>query len=249
MSAGILYGIHPVLEAVRQGARPLEEVALLRTGNPRLQEIARLAQAAGVKLSYRDRDALTRMAGSPHHQGVVARVEERPTVSLEELLAIPATRGELPLFLALDQVQDPQNLGNLLRTAEAVGVHGVILPERRAVGLTDVVAKAAAGALEFLAVAQVANLVAVLNRLKEEKIWVADGVATGGVSAWEADLRGPLCLVLGGEGEGVRRLVHETVDFHLSLPMRGKISSLNVASAGAALLYEILRQRQEKEKY
>jgi len=246
---GILYGIHPVVEALRSGTRPLEEVVLLRSGNPRLQEIARLTQAAGVKLSYRERDALTKMAGNPHHQGAVARVGEPSALTLDELLEIPAARGELPFFLALDQVQDPQNLGNLLRTAEAAGVHGVILPERRAAPLTDVVAKAAAGASELLAVARVTNLVSALNRLKQEKIWVADTVTAGGVWPWDADLNCSLCIVLGGEAKGVRPLVHQTADFHLSLPMPGRVSSLNVASAGAALLYETLRQRMSKEKH
>ena len=246
MSRGLLYGVHPVLEALRSRARRLEEVILVREGNARLQEIARLSREAGVKCSYRDRDGLTRIAGNPHHQGVVARVEGRPPVDLKDLLQIPAARGELPLFLALDQVQDPQNLGNLLRTAEAVGVHGVILPTRRAAPLSDIVGKAASGALELLAVALVTNLVSALERLKEEKIWVADTAMSGGVAPWDADLNCPLCLVLGGEGEGVRRLVRETADFHLSLPMQGRIGSLNVASAGAVLLYEALRQRQEK---
>jgi 23S rRNA (guanosine2251-2'-O)-methyltransferase len=249
VSGRFLYGVHPVLEALRGGARRLEEVTLLRTGNPRLQDIARLTRDAGVKLSYRDRDSLTRIIGNPHHQGVIARVGERSSLTLDELLAIPASRGELPLFLALDQVQDPQNLGNLLRTAEAAGVHGVILPLRRAAPLTDVVAKAAAGAQDLLAVASVTNLVAALNRLKEEKIWVADTVTAGGVWPWDADLNCPLCIVLGGEAKGVRPLVHQTADFHLGLPMPGRISSLNVASAGAALLYEVLRQRMGKEKY
>ncbi len=241
-----LYGRHPVLELLRGGGRRVEEIAVLREGRgPALQEIANLAARQGVKVSFRTREQLTASAGNPHHQGVVARVAEAGYATLEELLAVPAQRGEPAFFLALDQVQDPHNLGALLRTAEAVGAHGVVIPKHRSAGLTGGTAKAATGAIEFLAVARETNLVSVLEDLKKQGIWVIGSVPKGGTSAWESDLRGPICLVLGGEGPGLRPLVARSCDLLVTLPMRGRIGSLNVAAAGAVLCYEILRQRTE----
>lgn len=239
-----LYGRHPVLELLRGGGRRIEELAILRDGRgPALQEIVNLAGSHGVKVSFRTRDQLTATAGTPHHQGVVARVAEADYATLDELLAIPAQRGERAFFLALDQVQDPQNLGALLRTAEAVGVHGVVIPKHRAAGLTPGTAKAAMGAVEFLRVARETNLVAVLEEFKKQGVWVIGSVPRGGTSVWEADLRGPICVVLGGEGPGLRPLVARSCDLLVTLPMRGRVGSLNVAVAGAVVCYEILRQR------
>ena len=240
----LLYGRHPVREVLRSGGRPLEELLILGTGRgPALSEILGLAASRGVKISYRTREQLTAIAGSPHHQGVVARVAEAGYATLEDLLAIPGQRGEQAFFLALDQVQDPRNLGALLRTAEAVGVHGVVIPKHRAAGLTGGTAKAAMGAIEFLPVARESNLVAALEILKKQGVWLIGSVVTGGTIAWEADLRGPICLVLGGEERGLRPLVARTCDLLVSLPMRGRVGSLNVAGAGAVLCYEVLRQR------
>jgi len=167
---------------------------------------------------------------------------------LEELLAIPARRGEPAFFLALDQVQDPGNLGALLRTAEAVGIHGVVVPQHRSAGLSGGTAKAAAGALEFIPVVRETNLVAVLEELKKQGVWIVGSVSKGGGSVWETDLKGPICLVLGGEGLGLRPLVARTCDLLVTLPMRGRIGSLNVAAAGAVICYEVLRQRTASEK-
>jgi len=241
----ILYGRHPVLELLRGGGRRVEEIAILAEGRrgPALQEMLTLAKSRGVKVSYRTREQLTAIAGSPHHQGVVARVAEAGYATLEDLLAIPAQRGEPAFFLALDQVQDPRNLGALLRTAEAVGVHGVVVPKHRAAGLTGGTAKAAMGAIEFLPVARETNLVVALEDLKKQGVWLIGSVARGGTVVWEVDLRGPICLVLGGEGKGLRPLVARTCDLLVTLPMRGRVGSLNVAAAGAALCYEVLRQR------
>ena len=239
-----LYGRHPVLELLRGGARRIEEMAVLREGRgSALQEIVSLAARRGVKISFRTRDQLTAAAGSPHHQGVVARVAEVGYATLDELLAISAQRGEPAFFLALDQVQDPGNLGALLRTAEAVGVHGVVVPKHRAAGLTVGTAKAAMGAIEFLPVARETNLVAALEEFKKQGVWVVGSVPQGGTRLWEADLSGPICLVLGGEGPGLRPLVARHCDLLVTLPMRGRIGSLNVAAAGAVICYEVLRQR------
>ena len=163
-----LYGRHPVRELLRSGARRADEVAVLAGGRGPLQEIVALARRAGVKVSFRTRDQLTAMAGSPDHQGAVARVARAEYADLDELLSIPGSRGEPAFFLALDQVQDPRNLGAILRTAEALGVHGVIIPKHHAVGLTDAAARVAMGALEFVRVARESNLVAALEALKRE---------------------------------------------------------------------------------
>ena len=245
MSDDRVYGRNPVLELLRQGGRRADEVAVLAGGHGPLAEVVALARRAGVKVSYRTRDQLTAMAGSDDHQGVVARVAAAEYCDLDDLLAIPASRGEAPFFLALDRVQDPRNFGAVLRTAEAFGVHGVIVPKHHQVGLTEVAARAAMGAVEHVAVARETNLVASLEKLKTLGIWVYGATVTGGGAPWGTDLKGPLCLVLGGEGEGVRTLVARTCDALLTVPMAGQVGSLNVAAAAAVLCYEAARQRQQ----
>lgn len=241
----ILAGRHPVLEALRSGVRPIEEVLVDVEARDRHADILALARQGGVRLSRAPRAALTALAGSRHHQGVVARVTPREYAELEDLLAVPGTRGEPALFLALDQVQDPGNVGNLLRTAEALGVHGTLVPRHQAAGLTPHVVRAAAGALEYLPVARVGNLGQALERLKQEGCWAVGAVAAGpgAMPPWEVDLRGPVVLVLGSEGRGIRPLVARTCDVLVRIPPAGRVGSLNVAAAGAALLYEVRRQR------
>lgn len=239
----VLYGRHPVLELLRSGSRRAEEVAVLAGGRGPLQEVVALARRNGVKVSFRTRDQLTAVAGSPDHQGVVARVARAEYVAVEDLLAVAAGRGEPALFLALDRVQDPRNLGALLRTAEALGGHGLIVPRHHSAGLTDAAARAAMGAVELVRVAREANLVAALELLKEKGVWVYGASASGGRAPWTVDLTGPLCLVLGGESEGLRPLVARTCDALLTVPMAGRLGSLNVGAAGAVLCYEVRRQR------
>ncbi len=176
----ILAGRHPVLEALRSRTRPIEEVLVEAEARDRHGDILALARQAGVRCSRVPRMALTSLAGSGHHQGVVARVAPREYAELEDLLTVPGARGEPALFLALDQVQDPGNVGNLLRTAEALGVHGVLVPRHQAAGLTPHVVRAASGALEYLAVARVGNLTQALERLKREGCWVVGAVAEAG---------------------------------------------------------------------
>jgi len=239
-----LFGRNPVLELLRADSRRVEEVAVLSEGRgPALQELLTLARQRGVKVSYRTRDQLSAIAGTPHHQGVVARVAEAAYVGLGELLEVPVARREPPFFLALDRIQDPRNLGAVMRTAEVSGVHGLVLPKHHAVGLTPAVARSAMGGVEHLPVVREANLVHVLEELKKESIWVMGAAVRGGEAPWHVDLSVPLCLVLGGEGEGLRPLVARTCDRLLTLPMRGKINSLNVSAAAAVLCYEVVRQR------
>jgi len=243
-----LFGRNPVLELLRAHSRRVEEVAVLSEGRgPALQELVTLARGRGVKISFRTRDQLTAIAGTPHHQGVVARVAESTYASLEELLAIPGQRGEPAFFLVLDQVQDPRNLGAILRSAEATGAHGAIVPKHHAAGLTGAAAKSAMGAVEHLAVARETNLVQSLEILKKEGLWVVGSTVRGGQVPSEVDLTGPLCLVLGGEGPGLRPLVARTCDFLASIPMRGRVNSLNVSAAAAILCYEVQRQRVAKQ--
>jgi len=239
----ILYGRHPVLEALRSGGRQLEELLVLDEARGRLGQLTALARQAGVRCSLVSRAALTALAGSPHHQGVVARVAARAYASLEELLAVPRTRGEPGLLVALDQVEDPGNVGAVLRTAEAFGAHGAVLLRHHAAGLTGHTAKAAAGALEYLPVARVGNLAQTLGTLKGEGYWVIGASSDGGVPPWRIDFRGPVTLVLGSEGRGLRPLVVRACDALTRIPLTGRIGSLNVGAAGAALLYEAARQR------
>jgi 23S rRNA (guanosine2251-2'-O)-methyltransferase len=245
MAEGRVYGRNPVLVLLRSGGRRADEIAVLAGGRGPLGEVVALARRAGVKVSFRTRDQLTAMAGSNEHQGVVARVTSAEYVDLEDLLPIPAGCGQPAFFLALDQVQDPRNLGAILRTAEAFGVHGVVIPKHHAVGLTDAAARTAMGAVERIPVARATNLVSALETIKESGIWVYGAVLGEGVAPWAADLRAPLCLVLGSEGEGLRPLVARACDALVAIPMAGGAESLNVAAAAAILCYEVARQRHQ----
>jgi 23S rRNA (guanosine2251-2'-O)-methyltransferase len=238
-----VHGRNPVLALLRQESRRVNEVAVLVGATGPLAEVVALARRAGIKVSYRTRDQLTAIAGTAEHQGVVARVAPAAYVDLDALLAIPGERNEPAFFLALDQVQDPRNLGALIRTADAFGVHGMLVPKHHQVGLTDAAARTAMGAMEAVPVARVTNLVQALERLKQAGIWVHGTAVRGGVVPWKADLTGALCLVLGGEGEGLRPLVARTCDTLLTIPVSGRVGSLNVGAAGAALCYEVARQR------
>ncbi len=220
MAEGRIYGRNPVLELLRAHGRRADEIAVLAGARGPLTEIVALARRAGVKVSYRTRDQLTAMADSDRHQGVVARVASAEYVDLAALL-----------------------FGAVLRTAEVFGAHGVIVTKHHQVGLTDAATRAAMGAVEYLPVARETNLVNALEVVKKAGVWVYGGVAGTGVPAWGADLTGPLCLVLGSEGGGLRPLVAKACDVLLTIPMRGRIGSLNVAAAGAVLCYEVARQR------
>jgi 23S rRNA (guanosine2251-2'-O)-methyltransferase len=243
-----VWGRNPVLALLRSGSRRADEIAVLAGARGPLSEVVALARRAGVKVSYRTRDQLSAMAGTPDHQGVVARVAAADYADLEDLLEVPGQVGQVPFFLALDQVQDPRNLGALLRTADAFGVHGVIVPKHHAVGLTEAAARTAMGALEYVSVARETNLVSALEKLKKSGIWIYGAASEGGISPWSTDLRGPLCLVLGSEGEGLRPLVARACDVLISIPMRGEVGSLNVAAAGSVLCYEVVRQRAQGPK-
>lgn len=220
-------------------------IAEQRKAGREVHEIVRLAKERGVEVRWVPREALNREAPNASHQGIIAIVSATQYAILDDILKIPAQRGEAALFLILDGVEDPRNLGAILRTAEIAGVHGVIIPERRAAGLTETVAKAAAGALEYVPVVKVVNLVNAIEELKKNGIWTAAAEAGGGDVYWDADFVRPTALVLGGEDKGVRRLVKERCDYLVSLPLMGHINSLNVSVAAGALLYEVIRQRRK----
>ena len=248
MTEDRVWGRNPVLELLRGGGRRVDEIALLAGARGPLTQVVALARRAGVKVSYRTREQLTAIAGTDRHQGVVARVAWGEYVELDALVGIPGARGETPLFLALDHVQDPRNFGAILRTAEAFGVHGVIVAKHHQVGLTGAAARVAMGAIEYVPVARETNLVNALETIKKSGVWVYGSAVADGVSPWAADLTAPLCLVLGSEGEGLRPLVARTCDALLTIPMAGTIGSLNVAAAAGVLCYEVARQRRLKRE-
>ncbi len=239
-----IYGINPVLEALKSG-RPIRRVLVAeqRKSDRDVVGIVRLARGNGVEVRIMGRDALDRESPHTAHQGVIAFTAAREYATLDDILQIPAQRKQSALFLILDGVEDPRNLGAIVRTAEAAGVHGVIIPERRAAGLTETVAKTSAGALEYVPIVKVVNIVNTIEELKKMGIWIAAAEATGDMRYWDADLARPSALVLGSEDKGVRRLVKEHCDYTLSLPLMGRINSLNVSVAAGILLYEVLRQR------
>lgn len=243
----VLYGIQAVREAIRAGARPLSRLLLVAVTG-RLGELAQLARAARIPVRVEPRQALDRLAGHDKHQGVVAVIAATAYADEEGILAAAQASPEPPLLVVLDGVEDPHNLGAVLRSAEAAGAHGVFIPERRAVGLTPVVAKASAGAVEHLRIARVGNLSRLIERVQEAGIWVYGLDPQATASYTELDLTGPVALVLGGEGKGIRQGVLEKCDGRAAIPMRGRVSSLNVSAAAAIVLFEVVRQRREAEK-
>jgi 23S rRNA (guanosine2251-2'-O)-methyltransferase len=242
----ILYGRQPVRETLRAGRRQVLKLLLAKRLKPAgiVDEILKRVERANIPVQVVDRQDLERMSGEANHQGLAAEVSGYPYTDLAELMEVAKQAGEPPFLLLLDHVKDPQNLGSLLRSAEAAGSHGIVLPGRRAAGVTPAVVRASAGAAEHVRVAQVTNLVQAMESLKAEGMWLA-GLEALPEAQWytQADLSGPLALVVGSEGQGLARLVRETCDFLIQLPMQGQVESLNAGVAGAIALYEARRQR------
>src|SRR5438067_8763417 len=243
----VLYGLHPVEEAVRSGGGRLERVLLARErGDARLERLARLCRESGVRISMETRDQLTRMARTDAHQGALALVRERSFLALDDLLALQPQQGtQRRFFLALDGVEDPHNLGALLRTADGAGVDGVVLPERRSAPVSATVAKPSAGASEHVRIARVTNLVRSLEQMKKANIWVLGLDERGTPDYTDFNFNIDCVLVLGREGAGLHDLVKRTCDHLLRIPMGGQVSSLNVSVAGAVVMYEAMRQRRQ----
>ena len=243
-----LYGVAPILEALRAGQRPIERIMIAEGArHNRLRELIEIARRANVPVRSAPRSDLARIVGADaNHQGVVATIAAARYTDADDLLDELASRVQTvdpPLAVVLDGVEDPRNLGAILRTAECAGVHGVFVPERRAVGLTETVAKAAAGALEHIKVARVANLARLIEQLKERNIWTVGTSADEPLAYTAWDWTQPSALFLGGEGTGLHRLVRERCDALVSIPVRGRIESLNVSVAAGIVLYEAVRQR------
>jgi len=241
----VLEGRKAVLEALTHD-KPIDRVLLRRDGDKpvegTLRMIAAKARERRLVVQEVERAKLDALSETGHHQGVIALCPAVPYFSVEEILEIARQRNEPPFVIVLDGVTDPHNLGAVLRSADAGGVHGVIIPKRRAVGLTGTVAKTSAGALSHVAVARVSNITRTLADLKKAGLWIACA-EMGGESLFTANMGGPLAIVLGAEGEGVSRLVAENCDFSVSIPMLGKIASLNVSVAAGILIYEAVRAR------
>ena len=242
----VLYGFHPVEEALRARAGDIDHIAVARErqgrADPRLMRVVELSRAAGVRVAQEPREQLARHVRTEMHQGVVAFLRERRLLELEDLLELPAGASGR-FFLALDGVEDPHNLGALLRSADGAGITGVILPERRTAPLSAVVAKSSAGASEHVRIARVTNLTRALEQMKKQNIWIVGLDERGTPDYFDFDLRQDCCLVLGRESAGLHDLVKRTCDFLLRIPMAGSVSSLNVSVAGAVVLYEAMRQR------
>jgi 23S rRNA (guanosine2251-2'-O)-methyltransferase len=239
----VLYGLHPVEEAVRSGSRRLDSVVLARERkDERLERLAETCRTAGVRVSFESRDQLTRVAHTDAHQGAIALVRERAFLGIEDLLAAPNQPPRHRFFLALDGIEDPHNLGALLRTADGAGVDGIILPERRSAPVSATVAKTSAGASEHVRIARVTNLVRALEQMKQAHIWVLGLDERGTPDYTDYDFRTDCVLVLGREGAGLHDLVKKTCDHLLRIPMAGMVSSLNVSVAGAVVMYEAMRQ-------
>lgn len=234
-------GHHPVREALLAGT-PLNKIYYAAGQAAALKDILSLARERGIPLIAVEKQKLQSMVPGVRHQGVVALAAPRAYVDMTDILV--RAGEDAPFILLLNEINDPHNLGAILRTADAVGVHGVVIPKRRAAPLTPAVAKSAAGALEHVPVARVTNMVQAIKGLKEAGLWVA-GAHPAGRPYWQADLSGPLALVVGGEDKGLGRLVEESCDFLVSIPMYGRVSSLNASVAAALLLYEVRRQRGE----
>ena len=240
-----LYGLHPVEEALKAGRRRFDQVLVARERHDeRLERLVALCRENGVRVRQETREQLTLMAQTPSHQGVVALVKGQESLSIEDLyVPDPHNAGAARLLLALDGVEDPQNLGALLRVADGAGVDGVVLTERRAAPLSPVAVKASAGASEHLRIARVVNLVRALEELKKQNLWVIGLDERGTCDYDQFDQTGNSVLVLGREGEGLHELTRRTCDHLLRIPMAGGVSSLNVSTAGAVVLYEAFRQR------
>ena len=240
---GIIEGRNAVIEALRLGT-PIDKIYLMKGDTDKtLGHIASKARAAGIVVVDADKRKLDAMSRTHSHQGVIALGAVREYVTVETILEAAAAKGEKPLVVVCDEISDPHNLGAILRTAECAGAHGVIIPKRRSAGLTAIVAKTSAGAVSYVPVARVANVAATLNDLKKQGLWVFGTAADGTTSLYDADLKGGAAIVIGSEGDGMSRLVADTCDFLVSIPMKGRISSLNASAAAAILLYEAVRQR------
>lgn len=240
----LIIGRNPVIEALNSG-REIEKIIIGKGSEGSVSKIVGKAKDRGIVIYYNDKIALDRLAGGRPHQGVCAYVSDYGYAALEDVYAKAEYYGEEPLIVILDNLEDPHNLGAIMRTAECAGAHGIIIPKRRSCGLTEVVAKASAGAIEYMPCIKVSNIAQTIEKLKRDGFWIA-ACDMDGNNYYKQDLKGKLAVVIGSEGAGISKLVKEKCDFTVSMPMVGKITSLNASNAAAVLMYEVRRQRDGK---
>ncbi len=235
-------GRNPVIEAIKNN-REIDKIMIANSAKEgSIKKIIGMAKEKNLVIQYVEKQKLDEISESHAHQGVIAQVSEYKYADLDEVLENVKSRGEDPFFIILDEINDPHNLGSIIRTADAVGAHGVIIPKRRSVHITPVVIKASAGAIEYMPVCKVTNIVNTIKKLKDEGLWIA-AVDMDGDVFYEQNMKGPLGLVIGSEGYGISRLVKENCDFKVKMPMVGNVTSLNASVAGSIVLYEVLKQR------
>ncbi len=240
----MIEGRHPVLECLKAG-KPLNKILIARRigRHDIISQIVQLAKQKSIRVEYAERSILQKLCGGRNHQGVIAFIAEAEYVEVDDLLAIAHAKGEVPFIILLEGIEDPHNLGAIIRTADAAGAHGIVIPKFRAAGLTAVVSKVSAGAVAHVPVARVSNMNDCIKKLKEQRVWVMglDGEAT--IEFTKADFKLPLALVVGGEGKGLSRMAKENCEMLVKIPMKGHINSLNASVAAAVVMYEVVRQR------
>lgn len=241
VNKNIIVGRNPVMEALRSD-REIDKLMIAKGAEGSIKKIMGMAKEKRIPIMMSEKIALDRLANGTTHQGVVAYVSAYDYCELEDIFDLAKQRDEAPYIMILDNLEDPHNLGAIMRTAEAVGAHGIIIPKRRAVGITDVVVKASAGAVEYVPCVRVSNIAQTIEKIKEMGVWVA-ACDMDGQPYYKADLKGGIAIVIGSEGFGISRLVKEKCDFVVSIPMVGKITSLNASNAAAVLMCEVRRQR------
>jgi len=243
VEAGIIEGRNAVIEALRAG-RSIDKIYIAKgETDSALGHIASKGRSAGAVIVDVDRRKLDQMSQTHAHQGVIAIATVKDYVSVSDILQIAADRNEPPFIIVCDEISDPHNLGAIIRTAEAAGAHGIIIPKRRSAGITPIVEKTSAGAVFHMAVSRVPNITATLKELKDAGIWVYGTAADGNSGLWQTDLSGPVAIVIGSEGDGMSRLVAETCDFTISIPMKGRMASLNASVSAGLVIYEVMHQR------
>lgn len=242
-NSNYIEGRNPVIEALKAG-REIEKIIIANgTKEGSINKIVAMAREKNIIIQNVDRSKLDSMSDTKAHQGVIAIAAMYTYKTVEDILQVAKDRNEAPFIIILDEIEDPHNLGAIIRTAECAGAHGVIIPKRRSVGITAVVAKTSAGAVEYLPVAKVTNISSTIEQLKKENIWVYGADIDGEDYYYEKDLTGSIALVIGNEGKGMSRIVKEKCDFLVKIPMKGKVSSLNASVATSVLTYDVVRQR------
>ncbi|NBI08045.1 23S rRNA (guanosine(2251)-2'-O)-methyltransferase RlmB [Senegalia massiliensis] len=236
-------GRNPVIEALKSG-REIEKI-FIEDGNKTgsINEIKKLAKSRGIIIQYVHKNKLNQISSTNSHQGVIAISSSHTYKNIEDVFALAKRRSEDPFIIILDEIKDPHNLGSIMRTAECVGAHGIIIPKRRSVGLTSTVAKTSAGAIEYMPVVKVSNIANTIDVLKEEGVWIYGADMAGSADYYNTNLTGPIGIVIGSEGNGIGRLVKEKCDELVKIPIKGKVSSLNASVAASIIMYDVNRQR------